>query len=112
MDAEEIPNPGAAQVSRPRDIGEPGHRPLDDVEHVITGTECNMPGCYRRTSGRYCELHNSSSLSSPIDDFEPPSETSDLFGDPSRRELQRQLDRLEGKVDALVAALNADVDDE
>lgn len=96
-----------------RDIDITDSRGLQDIGESSGPLDggCDRPGCTRKCIGRFCEYHNSSSPGGSITGFEPSSSSPDIFGDPSRRELQRQMDRLEGKVDALLAALELDVDE-
>lgn len=73
---------------------------------------CKHPLCTNDATlgSDYCRRHKPDSPP----DFNPrvPSPLSGLTSDdPSNRDLQRDLDRIEGKLDALLTALDVEVDE-
>lgn len=79
--------------------------PTHNVQ-ITNPKECKNPFCPLRAAhgSDYCRKHTTDVTVPPID----TDNTTDLKpreSGPSRRDLQRQLDRLEGKLDALIAAL-------
>lgn len=80
----------------------------------ITNTRrCSRVGCtaVAAPGSDYCRDHV---LGGSIFDSDPdvPNITQPIPTKPSNRDLQRQLDRLEGKLDAILAALDIDVEDD
>lgn len=78
--------------------------------NTVTLPKCKNPLCTKQAvfGSDYCDRHGPDG--GLITDTNPdltdiPQQTQPTDSGPSRRDLQRQLDRLEGKIDSLINAL-------